>query len=275
MASGSKKDVVPTATEDSSSDEEEDSVYVDSEVVSPERLVVDAGPQLSRGAVFQAVMEGAMGANKEPPKKSAKKESRCTPLLTDSIATGVDALTFMGNIFVECKKRDGSKHVRSQLVMVAGPLSVLCFFTIKAMVENWEDVQECRHPRGWGEKDEPADDETGDYVNPFITLAFALVGGLGLDVMCIVEFYKSNQRSGSAKQMNMFAAFLHVGADGLRAFSTLVMSIIIIFSDIDSYCVDAYTSTIIGITIILGAFFGFFKWVKMLVQYLCNMEVME
>jgi Co/Zn/Cd efflux system component len=259
----------------------------DEEAAAPaaETSVVDMGPQLSRGAVFQAVMED-VAAEKST---ESSKGKRCTPniralgvsaflfalitviqyfaavianshaLKMDCISMGVDAFTYMGNIVVECRKRDGAKHVTSQLLIVACSLGLLSFFTIQAMQESWDVVQVCRGKKeGDGEEDD---------VNGWITLAFA-IGGVGFDVMCMVEFHKSNQRTGSARSVNMFSALLHVGADFLRSTSTLVMSLLILLAHFDSGCVDAYTSIIIGVSILAGAAVGFFKWVKLFVSFL-------
>jgi Co/Zn/Cd efflux system component len=80
----------------------------------------------------------------------------------------------------------------------------------------------------------------------------------------MVEIHKSNQKAHSVKQVNMFSALLHVGADFLRSTSTIVMSLLILLAHVDSGCADAYTSIIIGISILCGAAVGFFKWVKLL-----------
>jgi len=176
----------------------------------------------------------------------------------DCISMGVDAFTYMGNIVVECKKRDGAKHVTSQLVIVACSLGLLCLFTVLALQESWDTVQVCR-----GKVEAEGGDE--DEVNGWITLAFA-VGGIAFDVVCMVEFHKGNQRSnnGSTRSVNMFSALLHVGADFLRSTSTMVMSLVILLAKVDSGCVDAYTSILIGVSILIGAGVGFFKWVKLL-----------
>merc|ERR1712032_1143041 len=166
----------------------------------------------------------------------------------------------MGNIVVECRKRDGAKHVVSQLVIVALSLSLLTYFTVTGMQEAWETVHICKHP-----EDAEAGEE-GEEVNGWVTLAFAL-GGIGFDLMCLVEFYKSNKATNSGKQVNMFSAFLHVSADCIRSTSTLVMSLLILIWHKDSKCLDAYTSMLIGVSIIAGAFVGFFKWLKMLIVF--------
>lgn len=50
--------------------------------------------------------------------------------------------------------------------------------------ESWSTVQVCR-----GKKDAADEDD----VNGWITLGFAL-GGVGFDLMCLLEFYKSNKK---------------------------------------------------------------------------------
>jgi len=276
--------------DDNSSSEEDTMVPVD----PGEEHVADVSATLSRAVIFNAVMEDSLDARDKSVKETpSQKDKRCTPniralavsailfttitllqvgaaikanshaLLMDCISMGVDAFTYMGNILVECKKRDGAKHVRSQLVIVALSLGLLCFFTVQAMQESWDTVQVCR-----GKKESEGDEEE---VNGWITLIFAL-GGIGFDIACIVEFYKSNQKTGSVKQVNMFSAFLHVSADALRSTSTLIMSLLILIAHWDSTCLDAYTSIFIGATIIAGAFAGFFKWLKMLITYFCKTE---
>ena len=163
---------------------------------------------------------------------------------------------------------------------------LLCYFTSDAMQESWETVLVCQ-----GKASADGDEE----VNGWITLGFAL-GGVAFDVMCLIQFYKSNKktsivsmpfadfpasfsadpapflefqsfspflrRTGSGRSVNIFSAFLHVSADFLRSSATLVMSLIILFGQVDSTCIDAYSSIFIGVTIVVGAFVGFFKWLK-------------
>jgi len=185
-------------------------------------------------------------------------------LLMDCISMGVDAFTYMGNIIVEWRKRDGGDHVRSQLIVVACSLGCLIYFTIDAARESWGTVQVCRGVA-------PAEGEADD-VNGYITLAFAL-GGVSFDAMCLVAFYRSNKKTGSARHVNMFSALLHVGADCLRSASTLVMSVLILGAGYDSTCLDAYTSLFIGATIIAGASTGLYQWLKLLLRYCgCSAE---
>merc|ERR1719327_1317165 len=188
-------------------------------------------------------------------------------LMGDCISMGVDAFTYMGNIIVECRKRKPGKHVTSQLIIVACSLGLLCYFTQDALKESWATIKECRIKTTTPAPGTPAaaaaePEEDEEEVNGWITLVFAL-GGVAFDLMCMMEFYKSNQRQESIKAVNMFSALLHVGADFLRSTSTTIMSLVILFGHADSTCVDAYTSVIIGATIIGGAFVGFWNWLKM------------
>eukprot|EP00931_Biecheleriopsis_adriatica_P020926 TRINITY_DN13840_c0_g1_i1.p1 TRINITY_DN13840_c0_g1~~TRINITY_DN13840_c0_g1_i1.p1 ORF type:complete len:291 (+),score=64.18 TRINITY_DN13840_c0_g1_i1:80-952(+) len=176
-------------------------------------------------------------------------------LLMDCISMGVDALTYMGNIVVELRKRDGTDHKGTQLIACAISLSCLLYFTYDAMQESWATVRVCQ---GW---DKDAGDE--DDVNGYITLAFAL-GGVVFDALCLVAFYYSNKKNGEARHVNMFTALLHVAADSMRSTSTTVMSILILWGGVDSSCADAYTSIIIGVTIIIGGLMGIFSWIKLL-----------
>jgi Co/Zn/Cd efflux system component len=277
----------PTARANESTTSNEETATPTTEVSA----VYDMGPQLSRGAVFGAVMSNAVDQA-----KPEKKGNRCTPniralsvsaflfslitvaqyfaaiaansqaLKMDCISMAVDAFTYMGNIVVECRKRDGAKHVTSQLVVVACSLSMLALFTILAMQESWDTVQVCM-----GKKEAEGDE---DEVNGWITLAFA-IGGVAFDIACIVEFYRSNRKVQSAKQVNMFSALLHVGADFLRSISTTVMSLLILLAHVDSGCADAYTSIIIGVSILCGAAVGFFKWVKLLFSFFIKGEIVQ
>jgi len=176
-------------------------------------------------------------------------------LLMDCISMGVDALTYMFNIGVELRKRDGSDHKGTQLIACAISLSCLLYFTYDAMRESWGTVRVCR---GW-------DTDEGDEedVNGYITLGFAL-GGVLFDALCLWAFYESNKKNGEARHVNMFTALLHVSADCMRSTSTTVMSILILWAGVDSSCADAYTSIFIGVTIIGGGCVGIFNWVKLL-----------
>jgi hypothetical protein len=195
----------------------------------------------------------------------ASNVAQSRALRMDCISSTVDVFTYFGNIFVECRKRDGAKHEVSQLVIVSVSLGLLTFFTVIAMVGSVNIVSQCQAPIA--AKGEFPMEEGDDDVNGWITLSFALAN-IVFDIVCMAMFYKSSKSSATGRSVNMFSALLHVGADFLRASSTLIMSIIILCTDFDSTCLDAYTSVLIGATILGGAALGFVKWAKMLVTYL-------
>lgn len=189
----------------------------------------------------------------------AAKIAHSQALLMDCISMGVDALTYMGNIVVECFKRDGGEHVPAQLVVAAVSLSCLTYFTYDASMESWGTVQVCM-----GKAPAEGDD---DDVNGYITLAFAL-GGVVFDGISLWAFWRSHRIDGSSRALNMFTALLHVGADCLRSISTTVMSLLILSGGFDSTCLDAYVSLLIGASIICGGIFGLVNWMKMLSKFL-------
>lgn len=172
-------------------------------------------------------------------------------LLMDCVSMGVDAMTYMGNIFVECRKRDGRDHKGSQLIVCAISLGCLIYFTYAAGVESLATAKACaRH----------ATLEDDDDVNGWITLGFG-AGGVVFDLISLWSFRRSERKGSGGRAMNMLTALLHVGADFLRSVSTVVMSLLILVGGFDSTCLDAYTSLLIGTLIIGGACVGIFQWV--------------
>lgn len=183
-------------------------------------------------------------------------------LLMDCVSMGVDAMTYMGNIFVECRKRDGRDHKGSQLIVCAISLSLLIYFTYTAGMESLLTAKACvAH--------EIAED--GDDVNGWITLGFG-VGGVVFDLISLWSFRRSERKGNGDRAVNMLTALLHVGADFLRSSSTVVMSLLILLGGYDSTCLDAYTSLLIGALIIGGACVGIFHWVKLAHEFFAPQE---
>lgn len=191
----------------------------------------------------------------------AARIARSEALLMDCVSMGVDALTYMGNIAVECRKRDALEHKGSQLIVCAISLSCLLYFTYASGQESLATVQQCRRQGA----------STGDDdVNGYITLGFG-VGGFVFDMIAMFSFSRSKRKSeGEARPVNMFTALLHVAADFLRSTSTIVMSLLILVGGFDSTCLDAYTSLLIGISIIAGACVGIFQWIGLAHEYFCT-----
>lgn len=201
----------------------------------------------------------------------AAKIAHSQALLMDCISMGVDAATYMGNIVVEWKKRDGGDHKGSQLIVCAISLSCLLYFTYDASQESWGTVRVCQ---GWAEGESDGDD-----VNGWITLGFG-VGGVVFDLASLYAFYIGNKKQGEVRAVNMFTALLHVSADFLRSTSTVVMSLLILVGGFDSTCLDAYTSLLIGASIVAGASVGVASWIKLLFRYFspspdCSAHVKE
>ncbi|CAE6930222.1 unnamed protein product [Symbiodinium sp. CCMP2592] len=176
---------------------------------------------------------------------AAARIANSQALLMDCISMGVDALTYMGNIWVECRKRDGAPHEGSQVIVCLISLSCLIYFTWDAAQESLETIAGCK---GLTASDKPEEDVNGN-----ITLAFG-AGGVVFDVLSLWAFCRSRRKEGHT--VNMFTALLHVGADFLRSVSTVVMSLLILLGKFDSACLDAYTSMVIGASIVAGAIFG-------------------
>jgi len=174
-------------------------------------------------------------------------------LRMDCVSMAVDALTYMGNIFVECRKRGGhSEQMCSQLTVCAISLGCLVYFTFAAGEEAWEIARACQ---GYGE---PMNEE-GEDVNGWITLAFGLCGFM-FDLIALWYFQRSGKKGEGQQAFNMFTAFLHVAADFLRSGSTVIMSLLILFGGYDSMCLDSYTSLLIGAMILAGASVGIYQW---------------
>lgn len=182
----------------------------------------------------------------------ASRIAHSQALLMDCISMGVDALTYMGNILVELKKRDGTDHKGTQLIACAMSLLCLLYFTCDAMRQSWDTVRVCQG------SDSDSEDEDNDNVNGDITLAFG-VAGVIFDAFCLWAFYGANKKNGEACHVNMFTALLHVSADCLRSISTVIMSVLILWGGVDSSCADAYTSMLIGVTILVGGCTGIFS----------------
>merc|ERR1712187_381769 len=108
-----------------------------------------------------------------------------------------------------------------------------------------------------------------DDVNGWITLGFG-IGGVIFDLISLWAFHCSNRKQGELRAVNMLTALLHVGADFLRSTSTVIMSLLILVGGFDSTCLDAYTSLLIGATIVAGGSFGIYSWIKLVWQYFCS-----
>jgi len=167
-------------------------------------------------------------------------------LFADCVSMGIDSLTYFLNIFVEAVK--GRRiHRIAQLVAPAISIGLLTFLTILVMQDSISTL--------------PSEDGDGaaDELNPWIVLAFALLG-LVFDIASMLVFRRNAQRSGSRLGVNMLAAFLHVGADFVRSFVTLIESLLIISFRFNGTITDAWACIFVSILIVFGAAYAIYEW---------------
>jgi len=176
-------------------------------------------------------------------------------LLVDCISMGVDAGTYLGNMAVEYK-RHSKHHAPFELAVGGLSLVTLIYFTLDALRESVDAIS----PGGGDSEDED--------VNAWIIFAFAL-GGLLFDAVSLYAFRRSHRKTRSGREMNMWTALLHVGADFLRSATTLVSSMMILLLGYDGVAVDAWASLLVGATILLGAGFGLAGWTRKFAQWCC------
>lgn len=177
-------------------------------------------------------------------------------LLVDCVSMGVDAGSYVGSMLVETFKGTPF-HTPLELLVGGLSLSALVYFTINALKDTFQELSAGRFPPS-SEPDEQ------DKVNPLIIFGFAIFG-LTFDALSLWAFARSGDKMGA--QMNMWTACLHVGADALRSFTTLIMSLIIMILDVDGEVADAWTSPVLGAMILSGVAWGMFAWVKEVAQW--------
>jgi Co/Zn/Cd efflux system component len=213
--------------------------------------------------------------------------SNSQALLVDCVSMGVDALTYLLNIGVECIK--GTKlHRVCELVVGAISLFLLTYFTLQVTLETLPtltnpDEQCTNHPlynetdSGSGDSDsakqisDPFDCESAeeDDVNPYIVLAFAIFGII-FDCISLTAFMRNHRKTHSGKAMNIWTAIMHVGADFIRSTSTFVASMLMLLFNGDSAVIDAWCTMIISFTILLGAIAGIIAWFRKFLHCLCS-----
>ena len=115
---------------------------------------------------------------------AAARIANSQALLMDCFSMGVDALTYMGNIWVECRKQDGAPHECSQVIVCLISLSCLVYFTLSASQESLQTIAECRGLAAMDLRDND--------VNGSITLAFG-AGGVVFDVLSLWAFCYSRR----------------------------------------------------------------------------------
>lgn len=197
-------------------------------------------------------------------------------LQADCMSMGVDALTYLGSLFVECRQSANPYDKRSmELGMAAVSYCLLLYFTIDFLIEGARVVT--------------ASDEDGAVVNGYIVLGFAL-GGLLFDVISLLVFQQFGEHDGGASEdaditpegrnsltcginVNMCAALLHVMSDLLRSSTTLIESIVILLvPDISSSKADGFSALIVCSIIALGTIGALFTWARAMWEHLTISE---
>lgn len=178
--------------------------------------------------------------------------ARSEALLADCGSMAVDALTYFLNIFVECLEgRRG--HRAAQLIVPAISIGLLTVLTAMVLQESISTLQTGMDPWATGGEDD------GDF-NPWIMLAFALWGFV-FDIISMIVFLRNEQTSGSSMGVNMMTAFLHVGADFLRAFVTFIAAILIISFGFNGTVTDAWACFLCSCSILVGAAYAIYEWI--------------
>lgn len=201
----------------------------------------------------------------------AAEISNSEALMADCVSMAVDALTYFLNIFVELRKGE-SMHRQLQLFVPSISIAILVYFTVGMVFEAWATLN--------------SPTEELDDVNPWIVGGFA-VWGIIFDMFALKAFMdnaKSNsqeddtlprlgeaslarqvsfgsdtggeqlvQDGGSGTEVNMLAAFAHVGADFARSITTLVAALMIACWDLDGPSTDAWACLLVSGMILLGA----------------------
>ena len=193
-------------------------------------------------------------------------------LQADCMSMGVDALSYLGSLFVECRQSANPYDKRSmELGMAAVSYFLLLYFTIDFIMEGVETVT--------------ATDEGGDDVNGYIVLGFAL-GGLLFDGISLLVFQQFGEHAGAEDagvvqeshdnltcgiNVNMCAALLHVMSDLLRSSTTLVESIVILLvPSVSSSKADGFSALIVCSIIALGTLGALVTWARALWQHLTD-----
>ena len=208
-------------------------------------------------------------------------------LEADCLSMGIDALTYLASLAVECMpeetqesdtKRCFSKK-SVELGMAGVSYIILIGFTVSFMAEAVDTLTE-------------TGDDHEEEVNGYIVLGFA-IGGLIFDGASLYVFQQYGEREhedeldlgsdedGDAEgseticgiNHNMTAALLHVVSDLLRSTTTLVESIIILtVPSIPSDHADGVSALIVCSIIAIGSLGALYKWVKAVYAHVTGNE---
>lgn len=215
-----------------------------------------------RVLLFTAILFGMITIAQVVAAEMANSEA----LMADCVSMAVDALTYFLNIFVELRKGE-PMHRHLQLLVPSVSIGILVYFTVDMIFEARETLLSPSQER--------------DDVNPWIVGGFA-VWGIIFDLFALAAFMrnaKADQQQddtlrsgesrdsfasseggeqlvhegGSGREVNMMAAFAHVGADFARSITTLVAALMIAFWNLDGPSTDAWACLLVSGMILLGA----------------------
>jgi len=179
--------------------------------------------------------------------------SNSEALLADCVSMAVDAGTYFLNMLAETQK--GTRlHRWFQLIIPAVSLSLLIYFTLDVIREAVGNLS-------------PGSNED-ESVNPSIVFAFAL-WGIIFDIASLYAFTRNQKKSGGQAGINMVAAFMHVAADFARSITTLTESILLFaYPNWNGVVIDAWSCLVVSVTILCGAAYALYEWVKELSEFI-------
>jgi len=167
-------------------------------------------------------------------------------LISDCASMLIDTLSYMGNLSAECSDKDALSKERRQLIASGSSLVVLLGITAYVIYNAAERLIN-------------GEESSSSNVNGSIVFIFAVMGLL-FDFISMLSFYYWSR--GSASEVNMCSALLHVGADTVRSTTTLAESILIVQFQWDDRSTDAWASIIVSGLITVASLGGLYNWCK-------------
>jgi Co/Zn/Cd efflux system component len=175
--------------------------------------------------------------------------ARSEALMADCVSMGVDALTYSLNVIVE--SREGKRlHAELKLAVPAVCLAVLIYFSAIVLHE----ARETLAADVGGE---------GDEVNPYIIIAFSLLG-MVFGGIALRAFQKEAEfEQGS----NMTVALVQVLADFARCITTLVAAGLMLQFNLDGARTDAQACVVVSVLVFGGVGLAVWEWIKDIRSY--------
>jgi len=193
-------------------------------------------------------------------------------LKADCVSMGVDALSYLGNIFGESAKVKEQRIVL-QLFFSMLSLCLLVGFNTQILMEVNEIL--------FGEAEEEEEDVVAWIVLLFagfgLLFDFASLGSYWYHAKkeAELQFEKNKAKAieegqGTAKvekpHVNMLTALLHVGADLLRSTTTFIEGLVLLgkkgAEENNSAFIDGVCGFIICLTVYIGAAYALYEWVQ-------------